>query len=33
MSYIKTQGRTLNLNEIYRSDDSELIPPEVQGKY
>ncbi|NJP08139.1 MAG: ssl1498 family light-harvesting-like protein [Leptolyngbyaceae cyanobacterium RU_5_1] len=31
MSYTKTQGRTLNLNEKHRSDGSELIPAEVQA--
>nr|RNJ66166.1 MAG: ssl1498 family light-harvesting-like protein [Leptolyngbya sp. IPPAS B-1204] len=31
MSYIKTQGKTLNPNEKHRSDGSELIPAEVQA--
>ncbi|XWK91014.1 MAG: ssl1498 family light-harvesting-like protein [Phormidium sp.] len=31
MSYTKTQGKTLNLNEKHYSDGSELIPAEVQA--
>jgi hypothetical protein len=30
MSYTRTQGKTLNLNEKHYSDGSELIPAEVQ---
>jgi hypothetical protein len=30
MTYTKTQGKTLNLNEKHRSDGSQLIPAEVQ---
>jgi hypothetical protein len=31
MTYTKTQGKTLNLNQKHRSDGSELIPAEVQA--
>ncbi len=31
MSYTKTQGKALNLNEKHYSDGSELIPAEVQS--
>lgn len=31
MSYTKTQGKTLNLNENSYSDGSELIPAEIQA--